>query len=99
MQPYVNPNYFQQQQYGNYQPQFQPSYQRYMPQQTIQEQRPMMCGGLVDDFGLITANDVPMDGSPAVFVKKDGKEIEQGGISKAVGWTKGGNFAFYNFRK
>lgn len=76
MQPYVNPNYFQQQQYGNYQPQFQPSYQRYMPQQTIQEQRPMMCGGLVDDFGLITANDVPMDGSPAVFVKKDEKEIE-----------------------
>lgn len=76
MQPYVNPSYFQ---YGNYQQQqpYQPNYQNYQSRfVTQQEQRPMMCGGLVDDFGLITANDVPMDGSPAVFVKKDGKEIE-----------------------
>lgn len=33
-------------------------------------------GKIVDDFNVITANDVPMDGSGAIFIKKDGSEIQ-----------------------
>lgn len=40
---------------------------------------------MVDDFGYITANDVPMDGNGAIFIKKDGSEIQ-----RRV-WTAQGN--------
>lgn len=80
MQPFTNPNYYSQYQQP-YQNQF-PSY----PQQSFQprfsnmaeqqRQMPGLTSGLVDSFETITANDVPMDGSPAVFVKRDGTEIE-----------------------
>ena len=33
-------------------------------------------GAIVDDFGVISANDVPMDGNGAIFIKKDGSEIQ-----------------------
>lgn len=33
-------------------------------------------GKIVDDFGMISANDVPMDGNGAIFIKKDGTEIQ-----------------------
>lgn len=33
-------------------------------------------GRIVDDFNLITANDVPMDGIGAIFIKRDGSEIQ-----------------------
>lgn len=33
-------------------------------------------GRIVDDFNILSANDVPMDGNGAVFIKKDGSEIQ-----------------------
>ena len=47
--------------------------------QQIMQQQPIIQGvatRMVDDFNLITANDVPMDGTGAFFVKKDGSEIQ-----------------------
>ena len=40
---------------------------------------------MVDDFGYITANDVPMDGNGAIFIKRDGSEIQR------RAWTAHGN--------
>ena len=45
---------------------------------------------IVDDFSAVTANDVPMDGNGAVFIKRDGSEIQvrswnaQGTITRSV---------------
>ena len=45
---------------------------------------------IVDNFEAITANDVPMDGNGAVFIKRDGSEIQvrswsaNGTISRSV---------------
>lgn len=62
MQPYLNPNYF-----NSYQP---PVYQyQYQQPSTI-------TGKLVNNFNEITANDVPMNGNPAVFAKADKSEIQ-----------------------
>ncbi len=36
-----------------------------------------MNGKTVNDFSEITANDVPMDGSSAIFLKADGTEIQK----------------------
>ena len=59
--------------YGNtYQPTYQPMYNPY-PQQTMPSG---LSGRIVDDFGAITVNDIPMDGSPAVFVKRDNSEMQ-----------------------
>lgn len=33
-------------------------------------------GRIVDDFNILSANDVPMDGNGAIFIKKDGSEIQ-----------------------
>lgn len=33
-------------------------------------------GRIVDDFNTLSANDVPMDGNGAIFIKKDGSEIQ-----------------------
>ena len=33
-------------------------------------------GRIVDEFNILSANDVPMDGNGAIFVKKDGSEIQ-----------------------
>lgn len=60
--------------YGNnYQPTYYPmqSYQPAYPSNPIG-----LSGKIVDDFGAITVNDVPMDGSPAVFIKRDNSEIQ-----------------------
>jgi hypothetical protein len=35
-----------------------------------------LSGRIVDSFGSITANDVPMDNSGAIFVKRDNSEIQ-----------------------
>lgn len=59
--------------YGNnYQPTYQPMYSNYQPVY----QPSGLSGKIVDDFGMITVNDVPMDGSPSVFVKRDNSEIQ-----------------------
>ena len=44
-------------------------------------------GRVVDDFGAITANDVPMNGLGAVFIKKDGSEVQ------IRNWTANGTIA------
>lgn len=42
----------------------------------MQQQIPGIIGRVVNDFGEITANDVPMDGRSAVFPKSDMSEIQ-----------------------
>lgn len=70
---------------GNYQPmqnpymtqmnqqQFQPQVQ---PQMQAQQQQIGLNCRVVDDFSMITANDVPMDGNGAVFMRKDASEVQ-----------------------
>lgn len=57
-----------------------PYMERFSQFQTMQApQQPTIQGiatRIVDDFNMITANDVPMDGNGAFFVKKDGSEIQ-----------------------
>lgn len=50
-----------------------------------------LMGRIVDDFGVITANDVPMDGNGAVFIKRDGSEIQ------VRNWTASGTIASTSF--
>jgi hypothetical protein len=61
----------------------QQSLQPVQPQQNY----PGLFGRIVDDFNLITANDVPMNGGGAVFIKKDGSEIQ------IRSWTANGTIA------
>jgi hypothetical protein len=61
----------------------QQSLQPVQPQQNY----PGLFGRIVDDFSLITANDVPMNGGGAVFIKKDGSEIQ------IRSWTANGTIA------
>lgn len=58
-------------QIGQYQPQIQPQEQ---PQQQSQ-QIGLNCR-VIDDFNAIVANDVPMDGNGAVFMKRDASEVQ-----------------------
>lgn len=44
--------------------------------QSMVPQQPPMVGRYVNDFSEVTANDVPMDGRSAVFVKSDMSEIQ-----------------------
>lgn len=55
------------------QQQFQPQIQAQM--QAQQQQIGLNCR-VVDDFSMITANDVPMDGNGAVFMRKDASEVQ-----------------------
>lgn len=57
------PNY---QNYPNYLGQYQP----------VQVQPNSLVSKIVDDFTMITANEVPMDGNPAIFMKRDLSEIQ-----------------------
>lgn len=68
MQPFINPYLFSNPMYGNYgQQQFQ---------QPVQQQMPIgISGKYVNDFGEITASDIPMN-SPAIFAKNDRSEIQ-----------------------
>lgn len=80
---YQQPNYFNpQQQYNDRISQLQ-QYQQSLqiPQQPQQQMTPMqqtvgLNGKIVDDFNILNANDVPMDGNGAFFVKHDGTEIQ-----------------------
>lgn len=75
--PPMYPNYnFQQAQVAN------PYVDRYSQQQLTQAQQPQqqfqgLNGRIVDDFGVISANDVPMDAVGAIFIKSDGTEIQR----------------------
>lgn len=68
-QPMQNPYMAQMWQY---QPQTQPQVQQ--PQQQAQ-QIGLNCR-IIDDFNAIVANDVPMDGNGAVFMKRDASEVQ-----------------------
>lgn len=68
----IYPNYYQ----PNYNP-YQQS--NYMPQNAYnvpQPSIPSITGRTVTDFNEIVANDVPMDGRSAVFLKQDLSEIQ-----------------------
>lgn len=78
-QPQMNP--YQQQ--NNYQPMQNPyfaqtgQYQQNFQPQIQQIQQPIgLVGRAVNDFSEIKADDVPMNGTPAIFVKNDMSEIE-----------------------
>ena len=83
MQPYQT---FSNNNYPQFQPMYQPIQNPYMDrmqnlqsyQQPLQPQIQMqgLNGRIVDDFGNITANDVPMDNMGGIFLKKDGSEIQ-----------------------
>ncbi len=69
--------------YGNQFQNFQPPYQQNMagaqmqaPQQQFQQMPVGLNGRIVDDFSTLNANDVPMDGNGAVFIKRDSSEIQ-----------------------
>lgn len=55
-------------------PQF--SQQNQFMQQPIQQQQQGLNCVIVDDFNAISANDVPMDGKGAVFMKRDSSQIQ-----------------------
>lgn len=87
----------------NFQPQPQNPYiDRYAQNQAIQQVNQMqnqpvqqlqgLNGRIVDDFGMITANDVPMDAMGALFIKSDGTEIQ-----RRV-WTSNGTIATSRFK-
>jgi len=66
-------------------------------QQNLQPPQPApmprgMTGRIVDDFNVITANDVPMDGNGAIFIKSDGSEIQ------VRNWTAQGTIATSRFK-
>lgn len=85
---YQNP--YQQQMYAQQiaNPQIDRMAQLQSMQQTLQPQYPQgLLGKIVDDFNSITANDVPMNGVGAVFVKRDGTEIQ------IRNWTANGTIA------
>lgn len=97
-QQYQQPVYpnqqFQQNQQMNQQNPYldQLSQLRMQQMQPVQNQVPGLMGRLVDDFNVITANDVPMDGNGAVFIKKDGSEIQ------VRNWTAQGTIATNVFK-
>lgn len=59
-----------------------PSQMSGTPQQLFQQAPAGLNGRFVDDFSILNANDVPMDGSGAVFIKRDASEIQ---------WRRWGN--------
>lgn len=86
MYPYQNflMNSFPQNQQPMYQPMQNPYVERLTQMQSMQNmQQPQMqmqnigiSGRIVEDFNVIGANDVPMDNIGAVFMKKDGSELQ-----------------------
>lgn len=108
MQPYLNQNYFSQTNpaYNQYMQQYQQpnNYQQNsFAQNTPYVQTQGMVGAnmslpnnlvgrVVDDFNTITANDVPMNGQPATFIKRDGSEIQ------VRVWTSSGTIATTSYK-
>ena len=85
----------------NFQPQ-NPYIDRYAQNQAMQQMNQVqnqqvqqlqgLNGRIVDDFSMITANDVPMDAMGALFIKSDGTEIQ-----RRV-WTSNGTIATSRFK-
>ena len=84
MQPYLNPNYFNQ-----YQPMQNPymermaqlqQYQQSLQQPIVPTQTPVSnqmsaLGKMVDSIDVVKATDIPMDGNSYYFPKADGTEV------------------------
>ena len=62
------------------------------PMQTAPQHVPGLSGIIVESFDVITANDVPMDGNGAVFIKNDGSEIQ------IRNWTSQGTISTSRFK-
>lgn len=82
MQPFVNPNYFQQttqmpqMNYGyNPYPRMQQQEQMVPTQMSGANQQMNVIGKFVDSIDVVKATDVPMDGNIYYFPKADGTEI------------------------
>ena len=78
MQPYLNPNYFNQ-----YQPMQNPymdrmaqlqQYQQSL-QQPVSQAQMSAIGKIVDSIDVVKATDIPMDGNSYYFPKADGTEV------------------------
>ena len=80
------------QQYPQYLQQAIPQQSQFQPQQTIPQQIIGLNGRYVDDFNTLSANDVPMDGNGAIFIKKDKSEIQ------LKNWTANGTIATTCFK-
>lgn len=83
MYPYQNfsMNSYPQNQQLMYQPMQNPYMDRLSQMQNMQSMQQQMQnmglnGRIVEDFASISANDVPMDNLGAVFMKKDGSELQ-----------------------
>lgn len=76
MQPYINPYLFQSPCFSNFGNNTTPSIQNVPSFSSYQAQQLGIAGKYVNDFSEITANDVPMNGMPAVFAKNDRSEIQ-----------------------
>ena len=85
------PQHMAQQQYMDRMAQLQ-SMQQGLQLQPVPNTIPGLTGRVVDDFSVITANDVPMDGNGAIFVKSDGSEIQ------VRNWTAQGTIATSQFK-
>lgn len=97
-QQYQQPMYPNQQMNQQFQQNQQMQYMDQLSQLRMQQVQPVqnqiqgLMGRFVDDFSVITANDVPMDGSGAVFIKRDGSEIQ------VRNWTAQGTIATNVFK-
>lgn len=65
---------------------------QYQPQTQQAQQFAGLNGKIVDDFSMIIANDVPMDGNGAIFIKKDGSEIQM------RNWTANGTIQTTSYK-
>lgn len=63
-----------------------------LPNQQANQQIQGLNGRIVDDFGTISANDVPMDAVGAIFIKSDGSEIQ-----RRV-WSSNGTISTISFK-
>ena len=79
MQPYINPNYFQQYNpylSNNYLQQHQQSLQQpVVPTQMSGANQMSALGKIVDSIDVVKATDIPMDGNAYYFPKADGTEV------------------------
>lgn len=86
MQPYPNPNYFNQ-----LNTPYNPTVQ-YMPTAYQQPQTLHQIAKIVPDYNSITVGDVPTDGTPAFFIKGDYSEIQ------SRRWTEDGRITASTYK-
>lgn len=81
---YQMPNYYQYQMPQQIQPQYQNEYRQSYPLQSVVGN---LAGRIVENITEVNANEVPMDGTKAIFVKRDGTKVW------TKEWTPNGNIA------